>query len=203
MKKILGLSVLAVAMTVGASANTLTEVETCGPFQDTLSNSIDSTLGVVSGYPEYVVCAAPSTFLTGGETFTSVQAIFNQGFTSGALTGPNTITGTFTVFAGGSGLDSDTLVTSAPSGDSPETTTDTYENTYVNAQNFIDGGDSTTNAAFTIEVSESLTAGTIQSATGNIYELITYTTAAPEPMTLSLVGAGLIGLGFVRRRASK
>lgn len=207
MKKILGLSALAVAMTVGASAATLTLEETCGPFQDTLGDSIDSTLGIISGYPTSVVCAAPSSFLTAGETFVSVQAILEQAFTSPSFTGPNTIVGTFTITSGGSGLDGDTLTTTANPGDTPQTTTDTDGNiNYILPQYFIDGGSSTVNAAFTLGISESLSAGSIQSATGDIDELITYTTVSattPEPMTLSLMGAGLLGLGLVRRQRNR
>jgi hypothetical protein len=206
MKKLIGLAAVAAAMVVSASAATITVQETCGSFADTLANTTDTTLGTIPGFstPQAVNCAAPSTFLSAGETYVSEQLIFQQGFTSGSSSGPNTITGTFTISPAVASLDNDTLVTTAAIGATPQSTTDTWAvGTFTIPANIIDGGSTTLNGPVTVDVTESLTAGSIQSATGNVYELITYSTAAPEPMTFSLMGVGLLGIGLIGRRLRK
>jgi hypothetical protein len=205
MKKILGLAALAVAVTVSASAATI-EVQ-CGSFADSLGNTADSTIGVIPSYPSAtIVCAAPSATLVSGDTFSSLQLVFQQAFTTGSTGGPNTIVGTYTVTGAGLGsLDgSETLTTSAATGDSGQTTTDPSSPGFeIQPDHIIEGGSSSINNSVDVVVSESLSAGQIQSATGNVYELITYSTAAPEPMTFSLMGVGLLGMGLVGRRLRK
>ena len=84
-----------------------------------------------------------------------MQLVFQQAFTTGSTTGPNTIVGTYAVSGAGlGGLDaSETETTSAAVGGTPQVSTDpSSPGFFVLNDHVIEGGSSTVNAAVGVVV---------------------------------------------------
>ncbi len=139
-----------------------------------------------------------------GDVFTNFQVVVQTDYSGGTLGSLNTIQTTYTSTA----FTSDTLTSTSNPG------TGGSEN-YFSADSspvYSPGGasfftESTAltlpSSAFNVNYSSAVTTGTVQAETGQVYELVNYSTTAPEPMTFSLMGVGLLGMGLVGRRLRK
>jgi hypothetical protein len=204
--KFLGLVAVAVTMTLSVSAAQLAPIY-CGGFSFAGSGPggvINTSNPVNSGT---ITCATfTAGMLPAGDNFVSEQILLQANYSSGV--GNNSDATTYS--AGTLAIVTDTVTASGPSGPS----TSWSDSFGAGDQNptppgfgssyFLDDSYSQTTlptVGGTIAYSVNLGAGsTIQSVSGNVYELINYTTTAPEPATLGLVGGALLGLGLVARR---
>jgi hypothetical protein len=204
--KVLGLVALALMMSIGASAAQLAPIY-CGGFSFAGTGPggvINTSNPVTSG----TITCAPFTagLLPAGDNFVSEQLLLQADYSSG--TGNNSDATTYS--AGTLAMVTDTITAAGPSG--PATSwADSFGAGDQNptppgfgSSYFLDDSYTQTTlptAGGTIAYSVNLAAGsTIQSVSGNVYELINYTTTAPEPATLGLVGSALLGLGLLARK---
>jgi hypothetical protein len=203
MKKILALSALALAMSVGASATTI--LVTCGQYSvaGLIGDSVGTTLASGS-------ISCPGFTVPGGSTVgTPTDLIFNSDFSSGAGS-TNTTTTTW-----GTPINDTGNVATGFIGSSNYSTTASGATacpcaagslgTILGPSYFeIAFGGSNLTGGFTVTYSDSLTAGSVQTVSGNVFEIITYAAqvTSPEPTTFVLMGAGLGLLGMLRRRSA-
>ena len=209
MKKFFVLSALALAaFAVNASASTI--LVSCGSFSASYGGGYNSTIGstIASG-----TLNCPGFTIPGGSTLgTPTELIYQSDFTSGAQS-----TNTTTTVFGSPIVDSQNVATgfigsssytAAASGSSecPCSTPGIGGGTSFNGSYFeVALGSSNLASGFGVTYSDTLTAGSIQGGSGNLFELVSYSqqVTSPEPTTFVLMGAGLGLLGMLRRRATR
>lgn len=172
MKKFFGLSLAMIAMSVGASATTVST--TCTPSPAPMLGQSNATVVNCAGFVVPV-----------GATINWIKAdlivdININGFGTGS-----TVTA-YSSDAPGSGLDFSGIVDAATRP--------------VNDSKTITSGFAPFLAAFAVNQSYGGVSSTVTGATFNERFTLDYT-QVPEPGTYALMGAGLIGLYFARRRS--
>lgn len=154
-----------------------------------------------NGGPTTLTCtgqSAPLGFQIIGITL-SYQADFSQGFSA-----TNTVQMTFTPGSSPAGIGGFTPSTTdlfpTCSGGSPSLACSTGGVSTSSAS--ASGGPQTSVASFGVNVSSLVTSGSVGASTGTVfYDIITVSDGTiPEPMSMSLMGAGLLGLGILGRR---
>ena len=198
MKKFLLLMAVLTLVSGVASANSI--FETCTPFEFTF------TAG--SGGAQTATCAAAS--IPGGWTFTTAEEFFIADYAGGGGGTTNTVQTSYTNF--GAGLTAFGAITnpectitgganSAPSGCNSNYSFGGSMGTLP----FLTGAASTAAAGFTVSISSSLTAGTVTASSAGVVIEFDYTqnSTTPEPMSMMLVGGGLLGLGLVASKLRK
>lgn len=204
--KFLGLTALALAMTVSASADSLLVL--CGSFSASAGTGYFNTLGATldSGT---ITCNAYSS-LPPLTNLTSATLIFQQDYTSGNPAANETQT----VFSdggssGGLVVITDTLTASGVVGSSTYTdslgsSTDSASGIPpLNSSSFFDETFATSTypvPTLVVNFSDTLQEGAVQGVSGNVYEYITYTSAVPEPASMLLMGGGLVAFALVGRK---
>ena len=205
MKKLFGLAALAVFASSAAYATTL--LVQCGQFQAAgpFTTASAATTGTFN-------CAAVTQATIGaGNTFQSLKVILETDYSGGLLGSLNTIQTNYSSTPNGVFVTDTLTATSAPGTGNSQS----YSSA-DGAPNYAPGGpqyfSENTNiaalpsTAFTVNYSSVVTAGGVQTLSGQVYELITFAPAVggvPEPTTVSLMGAGLLGLGFIRKFKKK
>lgn len=191
--KYFGIAALALAMSVGASASTLTAL--CGVFATSAPQGTFFTSGsgvVASGSVTCNVQALPPF-----STFVSEAVILQTDYTGGLQGSANGIQTVYT----GSLINTDTLSSSGVGGSTVYA--DSFNNLYpgfVPAYYWVDGSTANNSASFTVNYSTTVTSGQVQGVSGQVYELITYTSAVPEPGSMMLLGGGLIAVSLISRK---
>jgi hypothetical protein len=190
--KTLVLAAAALVMTVGASATTV------------LVACTDTSLAAASapGYATPISCGAFSLLsLPPLSTFVSEQVIVQTDFSG---TPPNAfaaVSATYTSTV--AGFVTDTQSSSGTGGSSVYSDTaslPTYGGSGAPYYYMLSPASSTPLSAFTINAYDSVTSGSPNYITNNAYEVITYTSAIPEPGTMGILGGGLLALSFVGRK---
>jgi hypothetical protein len=162
--------------------------ESCGSF----SSDGGGTIG--SGVGQDTITAIAIFFDTtytggsaGGNSFNLLFGAPSGGTWSAPAVDPCVVTGGITPSGNTCGFYSGTI--SAP-GTTSAADTDTGATLQADA-----------GSAFGVNVQSTLNTGTVTSTSGSIIIVYTYTVnpTTPEPATLGLVGAALIGLGFLAR----
>ena len=198
MKKFLLLMAVLTLVSGVASANAI--FETCTPFE--------LTFAAGTGGPTTETCAAVS--IPSGWSFTTAEEYSIADYTGGGGSTTNTVQTTFTNSAVGlaafSGSPANCSVTgganSAPSGCNSNYSFGGSMGTLP----FLTGAASTAAAGFTVSISSALSAGSVTDSTAGVVIEFDYTqnSTTPEPMTMMLVGGGLLGLGLaVSKRRKK
>ncbi len=192
--KYFGIAALALAMSVGASASTFTAL--CGVFANSATPQgtfFTPGSGVVASGS--VTCGVQS--LPAFSTFVSEAVILQTDYTGGLQGSAN---GIQTVYSG-SLISTDTLSSSGVGGSTVYA--DSFSNLYpgfVPAYYWVDSSTATNTAPFTVSYSTTVTSGQVQGVSGQVYELITYNSAVPEPGSMMLLGGGLIAVSLISRK---
>jgi hypothetical protein len=175
------------------------------------------------------VCGAPTTFsgspLSGASgtasftcnsisvpdpnaTISQIQLFYSADFAFGSTPGTNTVVWTYNTGSGTWSGGNTEMVTGgfSSSGNNPAEGTGILDSPFQSANvgpGQIDTTDlgvgTTTFLGVSVSAPVNVTGG-VASTTGALFAQITYTSAAPEPATLSLMGSALVGLGFLARR---
>jgi len=191
--KYFGLAALALTMSVGASASTLTSL--CGVFATSAPGStfFTNSSGVVaSGNVTCNVSALPPF-----STFTVEAVILQTDYTGGLQGSANAISTAYS----GSLITSDTLTSSGNGGSSVYG--DNFNVLYAPFNPpyyWVDASSANNTVSFTVNYSTTITSGAVQGVSGQVYELITYQSAVPEPGSMMLLGSGLVAFAFVGRK---
>jgi hypothetical protein len=196
--KYFGLACAALVMTISASAGSIAEV--CTPF------SVSDGTNYFNAGPTVIqagssTCAAFSA-LPLGDTFVSVQMVLQSDYTGGVGVTTNS---TQTVF--GNTLSDTITSTSAPGLGGSET----YSSANVGAPNDPSAGNnffiettsltySQAQSTFLESYSTTVTSGSVQGASGQVYAILNYSSAAPEPGSMMLLGSGLLAAGLIGRK---
>jgi hypothetical protein len=198
---------------IGASsmfATPLVDVIACGSFS---ASAGTSTLPTGTGPSGFVTCPGEtSAIIPAGDTFIGMQLILQSDYSSGA----GSANQTQTTFSSGTLAITTDILTAGTTNPIPGGPSSAWSDSLGDAGGagigepssyFLDGpGYLTTSMPFaggTVAYSDVVEAGSaIQTVSGNVYELISYGTQAPEPTTFVLMGAGLGLLGLLRRRKS-
>jgi len=194
--KFLGLAAVALTLTVSASAGTI--LNFCSGWSASAGGAIFFTapIAIDSGT---INCSAYGS-LPVGDTFVSEQLVLLTDYSGGLGTTQNAIAATYS----GTGLSTDTLTSSSGAGNGNSNTYgDTFGINYapLGATAWLDA--TTLSDTFTplaVNFSANATLGNVQSASGQVYELITYQLSAPEPASMLLLGGGLLAISLVGRK---
>ena len=199
--KFFSLAALGVLMTISAGATTV--IVDCGSSNGGWSFSagggdFTSASPANSGSE---VCPAYSA-LPAGETFDSLQIIVQTDYSGGTPGQANAIETTYSSLA--AAFTADILTSQGPNGGSTTYTSNDGASTYApyGPSYFIENTTMTSypTTAFDVQYSAVVTEGSVQTESGQVYELITYSTTAPEPGSMMLLGSGLLAFAFFGRK---
>lgn len=201
--KFLILSAAAMAMAISASGTILQEA--CSPFAASEPSGYFGVGVVTSGTS---TCGAFSP-LSAGDTFISVSLVLQADYTGGGSVtnatattwGPVVLADTINVSGTGvstSWLDyascgnSSSNVTCTPN--DPGQGTNYFETvlTGINSTNYMN--------VITEAYSVSVTSGQVQGVSGQVFAILDYSTPAPEPGSMILLGGGLLVAGLIGRK---
>jgi PEP-CTERM motif len=200
MKKFLLLSAMALAMTVGASATTL--LVNCGNYSASSLNGVGVS-GTLAGGS--ISCGSFS--ITGGNTISAEQLVFQSDYTSGNIATNTTTTTWGSPVSISNNIVSGSVTSSTYSAGALAACTSGNCDVINSSSYFVTGnlGTGAFNSGFSVTYSDVLTAGQVSTVSGNLYELITYSSqqSTPEPTSFILMGAGLGVVGLLRRRAAR
>jgi hypothetical protein len=194
--KYFGLAALALTMSISASATTV--VVFCGSFsQSAGAGSYTAANGTITPTTSTVSC--PAITIPMGDTQTgSVTLAMETDYSGGTLPGSNAIATTYTI----GGVAQDTIDASGGG-----LTSNTYGDTAGGATgvgglptSFFDVNTSQGDGGFTVAYSSVVTSGGVQSINYNVYEDYSYTSSAPEPGSMMLLGGGLLAAGLIGRK---
>lgn len=201
--RFLGLAALGLMMTVGAFADTV--LIPCGTSGGgwSFSAGTGTFTSANSANTGSVTCPAYST-LPPGYTFTSLGLVIETDYSGGSLATTNTIQTTYS----GAVLTTEVLTSTSAPGTGPS---DAYSaspglpNYSSFASYFIANTSETTypTTAFDVAFSSVVTGGSVQSESGQVYELVTYAASTPEPGSMMLLGTGLVAFAFVGRKFAR
>jgi hypothetical protein len=207
MKKFLLLMAVLTLVSGVASANSI--FETCAFPQLTFTGG--------GGAAQTITCTLPIG-IPSGWTFTSAEEYFTADYTGGAGSGTNTVTTSFTNF--GTGLAAFGAISNpecTTTGGASSNNTSNCNGNYTLTpgglsalQDLAAGGAAAATlaggASFTVSVSDAVTSGAVTDGSAGVILEFDYTqnSTTPEPMTMMLVGGGLLGLGLaVSKRRKK
>jgi hypothetical protein len=189
-------------MTLAAGSASATQILVfCGSFSASAGGgTFTSSNGVVAS--GVINCGAANQASIGaGNTLITEGLILQTDYTASGLPVTNTIN---TAYTPSTFFSNDTLTATGTGGSSSYSDLNGNNPACcgLNASNFTDIPlSSSFLSAFTVGYSASVTTGAVQGLSGNVYEVLTYTSAAPEPTAFILMGAGLGLLGMLRRKA--
>jgi hypothetical protein len=198
MKKFLLLMAVLTLVSGVASANAI--FGTCTPFE--------LTFAAGTGGPTTETCAAVS--IPSGWSFTTAEEYTIADYTGGGGSTTNTVQTMYTNSAVGAtafgGSPANCNVTgganSSPSGCNSNYT---FTPGGMGTLPFLSGNPTTASAGFTVSISSSVTGGTVTASSAGVVIEFDYTqnSTTPEPMSMMLVGGGLLGLGLVASKLRK
>ena len=192
--KYFGLAALGLAMTVGASASTLTAF--CGSFSASAGTGFfTSGSGVVASGPA-ITCTVQG--LPAFSTFNSESVIVQTDYTGGLQGSSNSINTVFSSLV----MTSDTITSSGVGGSTTYTSADgsPLYAAFTPAYYFTEPSTANNTASFVVNFSSTVTSGAVQGVSGQVYELISYTSAIPEPGSMMLLGSGLVAFALAGRK---
>jgi hypothetical protein len=207
--KFFGLTAVALTFSVGAFASTILipcggATAPTGNLSGGWSESNGSNGYAASGTQPTTgseVCPAFSTASLAGSTITAEQLVVQSDYTGGSLGITNSISNSYSYTPYATLITDIMTATSAPGTGPSENYTDNIGTLYNGNSYFADPTFGTgTFAAFSVGYNPTVTAGTVQGVSGQLYELITYQSSAPEPGSMMLLGGGLLAAGLIGRK---
>lgn len=207
--KFFGLAAVALTFSVGAFASTI--LIPCGGATAPTGNpnggwsESNGSLGYAAGGTQPTtgseVCPAFSTASLAGSTVTSEQLVVESDYTGGTLGLLNSISNSYAYTPFVTLITDMMTATSAPGTGPSENYTDSIGTLYSPPSYFEDPSFGATSfGSFSVSYNPTVTAGTVQGVSGQLYELITYTSSTPEPGSMMLLGGGLLAAGLIGRK---